>query len=283
MRIGIDVGGTNTDAVLMDGRRGTRIGQDPHDRRRHVGDRHGDRAPARRLRPRAAVRGDDRHHPFHQRDRRAPPARANGGPPARPARDAGGRAVRGLARRPPRSRSAPTRTCSHGGNEFDGRELSPLDEPALVAAVRELVAAGVESVALAAVFSPITPDMERRAGEIVAREAPELAITLSHEIGRLGLLERENAAAINAALRVLSTATVGSFRREPGRARDRRSALPDPERRHADARPTRRSGFRCSRSHPGRRTACAAPPSSPGSITRSCWTSAAPRPTSGRS
>jgi N-methylhydantoinase A/oxoprolinase/acetone carboxylase beta subunit len=82
--------------------------------------------------------------------------------------------------------------------------------------VRELVACGVEAVALAAVFSPLTPDMERKAAAIVASEAPELTITLSHEIGRLGLLERENAAAINAALRPLAVTTVESFRSSLG-------------------------------------------------------------------
>lgn len=100
----------------------------------------------------------------------------------------------------------------HGGNEFDGRELSAFDESEIADAVRAMVADGVVAVAIAAVFSPIVPEMEQRAAAVVAREAPELTITLSHEIGRLGLLERENAAAINAALRPLALTTVESFR-----------------------------------------------------------------------
>jgi N-methylhydantoinase A/oxoprolinase/acetone carboxylase beta subunit len=100
----------------------------------------------------------------------------------------------------------------HGGNEFDGREISPLNDAEVVDAVRELVAQGIEAVAVSSVFSPVTPDLERRAAAIIEREAPELTVTLSHEIGRLGLLERENAAAINAALRPLAAATVESFR-----------------------------------------------------------------------
>lgn len=102
---------------------------------------------------------------------------------------------------------------AHGGNEFDGRELSALDPAEITRLVRELVAGGVESLAVAAVFSPVVPDMEKRVAEIVAQEAPQLAVTLSHEIGGQGLLERENATAINAALRPLATATVSSFRR----------------------------------------------------------------------
>jgi N-methylhydantoinase A/oxoprolinase/acetone carboxylase beta subunit len=100
----------------------------------------------------------------------------------------------------------------HGGNEFDGRALAALDEAEVRRAVRRMVADGVEAIAIAAVFSPLTSEMELRAAELVAQEAPELTITLSHEIGRLGLLERENAAAINAALRSLAVTTVESFR-----------------------------------------------------------------------
>ncbi|MBX5485438.1 MAG: hydantoinase/oxoprolinase family protein [Mycolicibacterium hassiacum] len=100
----------------------------------------------------------------------------------------------------------------HGGNEFDGREISALDEAELLAAVDELAAAGVEAVAVSSVFSPVAPAMEKRAAALIEQAAPEMSITLSHEIGRLGLLERENAAAINAMLRPLAVATVESFR-----------------------------------------------------------------------
>lgn len=105
----------------------------------------------------------------------------------------------------------------HGGNEFDGRELSALDEQELISAVRRLRQAGVESIAVAAVFSPVSNGMETRAAEIIAREAPAVSVTLSHHIGRLGLLERENAAAINAALRPLAANTIQAFRQSLAR------------------------------------------------------------------
>ena len=49
-------------------------------------------------------------------------------------------------------------------------------------------------------FSPVNADFEQRAAEIVRAELPELAISLSHEIGRIGLLERENAALLRASV-----------------------------------------------------------------------------------
>ena len=41
---------------------------------------------------------------------------------------------------------------------------------------------------------------------------PTLSVTLSHSIGQLGLLERENAAILNESLRPLSQQTVTAFR-----------------------------------------------------------------------
>ena len=54
--------------------------------------------------------------------------------------------------------------------------------------------------------------MELRAEEIIKNELPEVSITLSHLIGRLGLLERENATIMNAALTGVSRKVVKSIR-----------------------------------------------------------------------
>ncbi|MFD4676567.1 hydantoinase/oxoprolinase N-terminal domain-containing protein [Lentzea sp. NPDC058450] len=92
----------------------------------------------------------------------------------------------------------------HGGHEYDGRVISPLDEDELRAVAADLVARNVESVAISSVFSLVSNEFERRAAEILTEENPGLLVSFSHEIGRLGLLERENATIINAALRVLA-------------------------------------------------------------------------------
>lgn len=99
-----------------------------------------------------------------------------------------------------------------GGYQFDGREISKLDEKGVAEAARDLKRKGVGAVAISCVFAPVKSDMEERAGEIVRNEAPDLNITLSSRIGRIGLLERENAAVMNASLAHLSTAVVSSFR-----------------------------------------------------------------------
>src|SRR5439155_14454989 len=61
------------------------------------------------------------------------------------------------------------------------------------------------------VFSPVNNEFEQRAAEIVGEELPDAAISLSHEIGRIGLLERENATIMNACLRDLAVQIVEAF------------------------------------------------------------------------
>lgn len=87
-----------------------------------------------------------------------------------------------------------------GGFEYDGREIVSFDDEA----TRDFftsVRGTVDAVAVSAVFSPISGEHELRAAEI-AREVfgDDVVISLSHTIGSLGLLPRENACILNAAL-----------------------------------------------------------------------------------
>ncbi len=95
-----------------------------------------------------------------------------------------------------------------GGHEFDGREISPLDRAGLRDSVRDMRRQGVRAVALSGVFSPVNTAHEVEAAAIIEAEAPELRVCLSHENGRMGLLERENAAALNACLGDMAAHTV---------------------------------------------------------------------------
>ncbi|RVT92975.1 hydantoinase/oxoprolinase N-terminal domain-containing protein [Sphingomonas crocodyli] len=99
-----------------------------------------------------------------------------------------------------------------GGYQYDGTSNSALDERAIANAARNFKAAGLRSVAITSMFSPVNGDMELRAEEIVRNEIPDAAVTLSHKIGRLGLLERENAAIMNASLADLAKRVVQAFR-----------------------------------------------------------------------
>jgi len=86
-----------------------------------------------------------------------------------------------------------------GGIEFDGREQVEFDGDATARFLAGLDGA-VDSVAITSVFAPVSPRHELLAAEVVRRELGDVHVSLSHEIGSVGLLERENATILNAAL-----------------------------------------------------------------------------------
>ena len=100
-----------------------------------------------------------------------------------------------------------------GGVEYDGRAISAFDEEAVRRVVGEMKGE-VEAFAISSVFSPVKDDDERRAAEIVIDEAgKEIPVSISSEIGSVGLLERENATVLNAAVTPVARRVVGAFER----------------------------------------------------------------------
>ena len=91
-------------------------------------------------------------------------------------------------------------TTVAGGYEFDGREIAPFDE-AGARAFFEDIKGKTQSIAISCVFSPVRNEHEDRCAEL-AREVlgPDVHISKSSEIGTLSFVERENATILNAAL-----------------------------------------------------------------------------------
>lgn len=102
---------------------------------------------------------------------------------------------------------------AHGGHEFDGREISPFDPAEIRQIATEIAGKGIKAIAISSVFSPVNTTFEEQAAVIVKEVIPDAHITLSSQIGRIGLLERENAAIMNACLRDLATRTVNGFKK----------------------------------------------------------------------
>ena len=101
---------------------------------------------------------------------------------------------------------------AHGGHEFDGRIISPLDPDELRRIGADIAAKGIRSIAISSVFSPVNTEMEEEAERLLAEAVPGAHITQSADIGRISLLERENAAIMNACLRDLSAQVIEAFR-----------------------------------------------------------------------
>lgn len=87
-----------------------------------------------------------------------------------------------------------------GGAQFDGRPLNPVDEPTLRDIARKIGESGIRHVALSSVFSVVNPEPELIAEEVLRSELPDTTVTRSALVGRIGLLERENATILNASL-----------------------------------------------------------------------------------
>jgi N-methylhydantoinase A len=66
--------------------------------------------------------------------------------------------------------------------DFEGRVVTPLDEDAVRRALRRMKKQGVESLAIVFLFSFVNPVHERRACEIAREELPDVMISVSHEV-----------------------------------------------------------------------------------------------------
>jgi N-methylhydantoinase A/oxoprolinase/acetone carboxylase beta subunit len=98
-----------------------------------------------------------------------------------------------------RSAVAVGATVVDGGIEFDGTDIERFDVEA-AARFFESVAGQAEAVAITSVFSGVSPRHELQAEEIARAVLGDLHVSLSNEIGTIGLIERENANVLNAAL-----------------------------------------------------------------------------------
>jgi N-methylhydantoinase A/oxoprolinase/acetone carboxylase beta subunit len=213
LRVGIDVGGTNTDAVLMDGLTVVSKIKTPTTpdvtsgitrALRHILEAHDATS--------AAISGimiGTTHftNAVVERKRLEPTAAVRLGLPATlalpPLVDWPDDLADALGRH--------TYLC-HGGHAFDGREIAPLDAAEMRETAARIAESGITAVAVSSVFSPVNGAMEEEAAAIIASIVPNAQVTLSRDIGRVGLLERENAAILNACLRPLARETISAFR-----------------------------------------------------------------------
>jgi N-methylhydantoinase A/oxoprolinase/acetone carboxylase beta subunit len=105
-----------------------------------------------------------------------------------------------------------TYTIVKGGYEYDGAPIAEPDRDEIRAALEAARKNGAEALAVSSAFAPVNGECEELvrglAHEVLGADFP---VTLSHEIGSIGLIERENAAILNAAIRKLAERAYGSF------------------------------------------------------------------------
>ena len=171
LRLGVDVGGTNTDAVVLDADdRLLAKAKVPTTPDVTSGHRGRDRRLVRAGRPRPDHARDVR---YDARDERRPRATRSAArrraAPRRPGDARDPPAVR-LARRPARGRSPPANGSCTAGSSSTGASSSPLDAEAVARFAGE-VAGRADAIAIASVFAPVSDEHERAAEEIDERSS----------------------------------------------------------------------------------------------------------------
>ncbi|KAK7989318.1 hypothetical protein PG989_009633 [Apiospora arundinis] len=106
-----------------------------------------------------------------------------------------------------------------GGLEVDGYLIADIDPAEIREQCAIIRGKGIRSVVVVGIFSPIDTieRQEERAAEIVQAEIPGCDVVLSKQVANLGFIERENAAILNASILSFARRTIRSFQ-EPVKA-----------------------------------------------------------------
>ena len=212
MRIGVDVGGTHTDAVLFDGGKliAAHKALTSHDIESGV------LAAVREVLKQSSVAPAEIEmmtlgttqftNAVVERKSLAPVAAIRIGAQSSSAMPVGAKWPKDIYE---------TIAASHmidGGFDYDGAPIVPLDEDALRDTVGEIKKSGVTSIAVTSVFATSNPESEKQTAAAIIDAIPDARIALSHELGRIGIYQRENATILNAALLELSEKVIAAFK-----------------------------------------------------------------------
>ncbi|KAH0321682.1 DUF917-domain-containing protein, partial [Aureobasidium melanogenum] len=100
-----------------------------------------------------------------------------------------------------------------GGLEVDGNLIGEIDREEIRKQCNIIRQKGITSIVVIGVFSPIdsTHHQEEKAAQIINETLPGSNVVLSKEVANLGFLERENAAILNASILPFAKKTIRSF------------------------------------------------------------------------
>ena len=100
---------------------------------------------------------------------------------------------------------------------FRGEVLRPLERADVEAAAQQLLAAGVEAIAVCFLHSYINPQHELECGAILAELAPQLPVTLSHQVTQEWReFERSNTAVLNSYVQPIVARYLNNLERDLG-------------------------------------------------------------------
>ncbi len=99
-----------------------------------------------------------------------------------------------------------------GGYEYNGTPLSSPDKDEIQKALDALKKEKIEALAVSCVFSPVNSEQEALVQDLALEIfGSDFPVSLSAEVGSIGILERENATILNAAIAKIADRAYGSF------------------------------------------------------------------------
>lgn len=101
-----------------------------------------------------------------------------------------------------------------GGLHIDGSQESPINEKQVVEQCAIIKEKDIGAVVVSGVFSPIDEHFrqEDQVRKTILRELPGIDVVCSSEVSQIGFLERENAAILNASILKFARRTIRGFR-----------------------------------------------------------------------
>lgn len=101
-----------------------------------------------------------------------------------------------------------------GGLQIDGSLEAAIVENQIVEECAQIEKRGISAVVISGVFSPLDHHFhqEQKVRSIINRELPNVTVTCSSEVSNLGFLERENASILNASIHRFAEKTIHEFK-----------------------------------------------------------------------
>ncbi|EHY59694.1 hypothetical protein HRR83_001032 [Exophiala dermatitidis] len=101
-----------------------------------------------------------------------------------------------------------------GGLHIDGSQEAPIVEEQIIRECDKIKELGIDAVVISGIFSPIDKhfEQEHHVRKIMQERLPGVDIVCSCEVSNIGLLERENASILNASILKFARRTIRGFR-----------------------------------------------------------------------
>ncbi|KAJ6570225.1 hydantoinase/oxoprolinase [Mycena vulgaris] len=103
-----------------------------------------------------------------------------------------------------------------GGLQIDGRPINEIDEAEVIEQANQIKSKGLKDIVLIGVFSPldVNGQNEYLVRDILLRHlGPDVNIVCSRDVAQVGFIERENASILNASIGAFAQRTVRGFQR----------------------------------------------------------------------